>query len=83
VKNPKTALDNAMKFLGVEFEESQIDNTKIGSDARAEQLEFKKLNEKIGSFSVERWRSELSVNQKREFIRIASSQLSYYGYTLE
>ena len=81
-ETPYPELEKLMIFLGCHMMEKQLDPESYGNDKRANSENFKRLNEKINTSSVARWRKELDKDEKSTFLRIAGHELKAYGYTL-
>jgi hypothetical protein len=80
VIDPKASMENIMSFIGLPFEETQLDFTRYGNDQRAKWKEFSRLNSSISGDSRMRWRYELNDDEKFKFKKIAQPELEYYGY---
>ena len=69
-----------MDFLGYPLQDKQLDPQIYSKDHRANLNQFKRLRSQITPSSVGRWTKEMSKLEKQIFIRIASKELSFYGY---
>ncbi len=80
VTSSNFVLPEIMKFLGLAFEDVQLDTSLYAKDNRSRRVEFKKLATEITTSSIGRWRKELAAKDIDEFNRIAGFELEHYGY---
>ncbi len=80
VSKSQASLQKIMDFLGLPFEEKQLNPLIYGADARSQLDVFKKLANPIDTASVGRYILEMRDSERHQFERIARNELSYYGY---
>ena len=81
--DPETVMRQVMHFLGETFIMDQIDPAKYSRNKMSTKKEFTKLNSKISIASQNRWKEEMSSDEKDIFLLIARQCLSSFGYEYE
>lgn len=79
--NPKVEIEKVMKFLALSFQEKQVNPNSFGMDKRADCKEFEMLKSPISPKSVNKWKTELTDEEKKIFLEKVSRQLMFYGYS--
>ncbi|MEM7587825.1 MAG: sulfotransferase [Acidobacteriota bacterium] len=82
VSRPRQQMTDVMTFLGLSFEGSQLDSSRIGNDHRANVEGFDRLKQPISAATVNRFESELTKTEISRFEALADRALAYYGYDL-
>lgn len=80
VSSPLASLQEIMDFLGLSYEQNQLNPDVYGADRRSTRKHFSRLNEPISSKSVGRWQGVLKPTERDRIESISSSVLSRLGY---
>lgn len=83
VTQPRGEVAELMVWLGMKYEESQLDPSNYGRDKRAASKHFKRLSQPISPASIGKWGSVLSQSEIDEFNEIAGNELRSWGYLMD
>lgn len=82
--NPQATLESLMAFLGLSFSHEQIEVKHFSKMTSIKKREVhENLAQPITARSQGRWRSELTVEEVKQFNHIAGEELTAFGYSLE
>lgn len=79
-KEPRKEVQKIMKWLGEEFEESQLDPKTISKDKRSSNENFTRLSESISNRTVGSHVELLTEEEMDQFSRICREEMELFGY---
>jgi hypothetical protein len=82
--NPQMTLESLMSFIDLPFKEEQVDVEQFSKTTSIKKRKVhQNLIKPITARSQERWRSELTKSEVKQFNRIAEEKLTEFGYSLD
>ena len=80
VSDSLVELEKIMSFIGLEYEASQLDSLNYSKNKRAGTPGFEKLNTKVNTDSIGKWKSILNKNQIKKIENKSGKLLKKIGY---
>lgn len=80
VIDPEAIMRDVMQFLDEPFEPQQLKRFGRTTDLSQYDAKHRNLNTPINARSVGRWEKELTSEEKDAILRVAGSDLAYFGY---